>query len=363
MAVTKRKDGRWICYYRDKESGGKIKQEYFGRGKEGEIAARKRDRDLKLRRKRTSYRYIITFASLAKVYTQGKNFSPNSKKHLKYRLQSSILPFFGDMEAPALCDDDMDEYVQTRRADGVKDSTIVRELTDVKAILNFSVKRSPSLLSVNPVRDYIKPPEDNEILIPPTLDETEAIIAAASPHLVRAVLLSYYLGLRPGAVELLTLTWQNVNWENQTIRVWSAKKGGPVSRDVPIHAGLLSSLKTWHEEDKRKGHIVAYRGKPVKSIRKSWKGALRRAGIERRIRPYDMRHHFITKALEAGADMKALSEIVGSKPETLMKHYQHVTRAIHRQTVAKIPVIKVKSDNTCMAKKPKSRSDRSALKH
>jgi hypothetical protein len=35
--------------------------------------------------------------------------------------------------------------------------------------------------------------------------------------------------------------------------------------------------------------------------------------------------------------MKALSEVVGSRPDTLMRFYQHVTRDMHRQTVEKIP--------------------------
>ena len=58
-----------------------------------------------------------------------------------------------------------------------------------------------------------------------------------------------------------------------------------------------------------------------------------RSGITRRIRPYDLRHRFVTSALEAGADIGALSDIVGSRPETLRKHYQHVTREMHRRTI------------------------------
>jgi hypothetical protein len=56
----------------------------------------------------------------------------------------------------------------------------------------------------------------------------------------------------------------------------------------------------------------------------------------RHLRMYDFRHRFVTNALEEGADMKALSEVVGSRPETLMRFYQHVARAVHRQTVEKI---------------------------
>lgn len=87
-----------------------------------------------------------------------------------------------------------------------------------------------------------------------------------------------------------------------------------------------------------------------------WKNTLRRAGITGKLRPYDLRHNMVTKALEGGADIKALSEVVGSRSETLMKHYQHVTRSVHRKTVALIPAIGMPKksrkskmgDNTCI---------------
>ena len=44
---------------------------------------------------------------------------------------------------------------------------------------------------------------------------------------------------------------------------------------------------------------------------------------KRRLRPYDIRQYFVTKALEEGADLKALPEIIGSRPETIMQHYFH----------------------------------------
>ena len=109
---------------------------------------------------------------------------------------------------------------------------------------------------------------------------------------------------------------------------------------MPIHDDFIETLRGWYKEDQGKGYIVHVKGKPVRSIKKGWKGALKRAGIQRRLRPYDLRHCFITKALEEGGDLKALSEVVGSKPATIIKHYQHVTTDLHRKTVAKIPSLR-----------------------
>jgi len=352
MAYTQLKDGRWQVYYRQPKPDNPkyIKKEYFGRGPEAEAAAKKRNDELGLKKRRPPKERIgPTVGQLAKSYRNAKNFSSNSKKHLGIRLEANILPFFGPMAAIQLTDRDLDNYVQYRRNRkrknkkgeiikiGVKDSTINRELTDLQAILNWSTRRRPPLIIYNPVLHYKAPAEDNEIILPPTPEETTAIIKNASPHLRRAIKLSYYMGLRPGAVELLRLAWSDVNWSTKMILVRSAHKGGPVRRHVPIHDEFIDELKAWCEEDGKAGPIIHYEGKPVKSIRRTWRETLRRAGITRRIRPYDLRHNFITLALEEGADIKALAEVVGSRPETIMKYYQHVTKKQHRKTVAKIP--------------------------
>lgn len=353
MAITQTQDGRWLVYYRRPRPDNPkyIKKEYFGRGSAAEAAAIKRNSELNLKKRRPKQQqYGPTVGDLSRSYRHAKNFKENSKKHLLIRLKANLLPFFGHIPAIRLTDQDLDNYVQHRRNHvrrttkgkviqvGVKDATIARELTDLQAILNWSTRRRPPLLTYNPVMNYKAPKEDNEIILPPTPDETAAILKNASPHLIRAIKLSYYIGLRPGAVELLSLNWLDVNWQSKTILVRSAHKGGPVRRHVPLeHDEFIAELKTWYESDDKSGPIIHYQGKPIKSLRRTWRETLRRAGITRRIRPYDLRHNFITLALEDGADIKALAEVVGSRPETIMRFYQHVTKKLHRRTVAKIP--------------------------
>jgi len=335
MAVRQLKDGRWVCYYRQ---SGKLKFEYFGRGAEAEAKAWARHKELSPQKRRPQRaNFGPLFIDLVEGYLSHRVFCENSAKHLKTRLRANILPTLGIVHAMSLTDQLLDHYVKSRRTAGVKYTTIHRELSDIQAILNWAAARRPPLLPFNPVKDYKKPRRDDYIFSPPSREEAIRIINTAAPHVKRALMLSYYLGLRPGSVELLSLTWENVRWDLGAILVISAHKGGPEKRLVPIHDGLLSALKVWHREDKGEGAIVHIRGKSVQSIKHGWKGAIRRAGIGRRMRPYDLRHYFITKVLEEGGDLKSLAEIVGSKPETLMKHYQHVTTSLHKKTVAKIP--------------------------
>lgn len=121
----------------------------------------------------------------------------------------------------------------------------------------------------------------NTVLQPPGIDDTLKIIKHAPPHLKRYILLSWYLGLRPGAVELLRLRWDAVRWDRRRILVVSADKGGPEAREVPIHEELLPKLKAWWKADKTDSQdfIIHFNGHPIKSIRKAWWTTLERAGF------------------------------------------------------------------------------------
>ncbi len=340
-------DDSWAVYYRQ---GKKVKWEYFGRGAEGEAAAYLRNDALGLgRRSRRRKPTGPLVAHLAMAYYKARtDLGEVSRRKLATRLEATLLPHFGHIRANRLTDADVDRYV-TKRRRTVKDGTIRRELTDLKSILNWATHRKPPLLQANPITRYRKPAEDSAIIMPPTADELARILAVAPPHLKRAVMLAHYTGLRPGAVELLTITWDQVDIEGGQITVVSAKKGGVRRRLVPYPPGVCGytgGLRAIAADGVEGVYIVRYRGKPIKKIlRPGWQGALARAGITRRIRPYDLRHAFDHHlALEAGADIGAVAGIVGSSPETIRKHYQHVTERLRRATVGTIPSLPLEAN-------------------
>lgn len=108
-------------------------------------------------------------------------------------------------------------------------------------------------------------------------------------------------------------------------------------REVPIHSEFIDELNQWWEADgKRFGHIIHKNGRRIRNLNKAWKIAKEKAGITRRLRFYDLRHDFVTTALEGGTDIKILADIVGSAPETLRKHYQHVSGASRVKAIENI---------------------------
>lgn len=166
------------------------------------------------------------------------------------------------------------------------------------------------------VRTIAKEGKERQLVIARSAAELNAMYQAAAPHLKRAIMLAYYTGMRVGSSELFAVRWEHVDLINGHVFVESAKKGGMKIRMVPIASALDILLREWLLQDSESGRaggwLVHYHGKRVSRIKTAWNSAKRRAGITRRMRPYDLRHMAATDMLESEvAELReALSNLV-----------------------------------------------------
>ncbi len=335
MSVHQLKDGRWVCRYpkgKDK-SRPNSSTKYFGRDDDAEKAAWAFNSSIGLGTRKTASSPTFTELSNAYIDARKTSMAASTFENVVVKLEKTILPEIGSTMAHNITPARLDQYVQAR-AETVKRTTIHRELSDIRAIIRWSVKRE--LIASNPMASFEMPKRDDVRILPPTKAEFDAILACAVPHMKRAMLISYHTGLRPGKEELLRLTWESVDFINKTLTVLSADKGGIPVRMVPLNKTILVNLTRWYEEDREKGikYIVHYNGRKIDRLKKAWASAKRRARVTRRLRMYDIRHAFITALLEKGADLRSVSEIVGhASPDMTMKVYQHVSTDLKRRAV------------------------------
>ncbi len=78
-------------------------------------------------------------------------------------------------------------------------------------------------------------------------------------------------------------------------------------------------------------------GSPYSDIRSTFKGALKRAGIEN-FRFHDLRHTFASKLVMAGVDIRAVQELMGHKSITMIMKYSHLSDAHLREAVKRLEV-------------------------
>lgn len=337
MSVYQIPDGRWVCEYAkgalpDKPNSRKT---YFGRGTEGERAAHELNTKLGLGGAKKASK-APTFYELAMAYMQARQgiVSKSTADAWYVCMDKTILPAIGPLMGHELTPEELDRYV-ARRSKTVKRTTIHRELSDIRAVIRFAVARK--LLVANPMDGYQMPTRDDARIRPPSKDEIEAICNHAAPHLKRAVLLSYYTGLRPGREELLSLTWDAVDFIGRTIMIISAVKGGLDERMIPLSPQFVELMGNWFDADQKTGsrYIVNYHGQKVASLKTAWKAAKARAKITRRLRMYDLRHAFATTLLKRGGDTKTVSQMLGHKSVTMtLQTYQHVTGDLAEKAIS-----------------------------
>jgi len=212
MSVHQLKDGRWIVRHRigadpDRPTANK---KYFGRGMEAERQAREWNRAILYRSKPEPSSPL--FIDLVNEYQTAKaqTMAATTTARLIVRMKGTILPEFGQTMAVRMTPQAIAVYAADRIKDGVKRTTIHREVSDIRAVLKWAVKMR--FINSNPMEGYDMPTIDNARLQPPTSAEFAAILACAVPHLQRAMLISYHTGLRPGREELLCLRWEAVDF-------------------------------------------------------------------------------------------------------------------------------------------------------
>jgi integrase len=343
MAIRKRSDRKrpYLVYWRSPQTGRIEGKSFFtlreAREYESEIKHRLEFKPESFGVDRDTGTVPTTFSSLAIIYLRKKQFASKNERDTIYHLKA-IMPTLGSLTPEEISRPTLRLLVMRLEDRGLKQNGIHRKMSIVKAILSWA--ENEELIEVNHAKGFKCPRGEDAKVPPPTPAEIERILAVAPEHLMRAVTLAFYLGVRVGPGELFNLRWENFDFERGKVMIHCAQKNLKVPwREIDLHSSLLPLLTSWRTDGNE--HVIHHKGKPVITLKRPWHKALEEAGITRPIRPYDMRHSFATYALEGGADIKAVSEIMGHADTTMIhKHYQHVLNSQKRAAINALPTLK-----------------------
>ena len=339
-----RKNRQWVATWRS--TTGSMLSQGFDTEQEAKVFEQnlhliaEKERALLKKRKRNQVNsQKITVNDLIAQYLASQG-NPVTQKQNGYHA-AHIIRAFGQRQAARLLPDDAFAFIAAQQARGVARITANRRLSVLRAALNWAV--SHHILSVNPLRELRLPRAEAQRLDPPTRAEAKTLFDAAAPHVQRVIVLGLYTGARIGPSELFHLRWADIALETGVLWMPCAQKNRKreAKREIPLSPYILPTLETWRQEDAICGHeyVIHYGGRPVKSISRAWHGALKKAGVTRRIRPYDLRHAFASNLLAEHADYKSVAEIMWHDVAMLLRTYQHIDRQQKREAVEKMPNI------------------------
>jgi integrase/recombinase XerD len=226
---------------------------------------------------------------------------------------------------------------------GFQPSSQARIISGVRAFFKYLlledfIKESPA--------DFLEPPKLGRklpvVLSPEEIDQMIQTIDRSSAEGERNVAIMetlYSCGLRVS--EVINLEMTQVHWQEQYVQVIGK---GNKERLVPISARALKHIELyinhWRnhlEIDNASRNLVFLnrrgQGLSRQSVFLFIKKAALMAGVKKNISPHTFRHSFATHLVEAGADLRAVQEMLGHESITTTEIYTHLDRGFLAETL------------------------------
>jgi integrase/recombinase XerC len=220
-----------------------------------------------------------------------------------------------------------------RLLDGSADrASIARKLAAVRGFFRFLL--DTRRLAADPTLGIATPKTRRKLPAHLTLDEIDRLLSTPPANTVlglrdRAILeLLYSAGLRVS--ELTGLDWEHVDADAALVRVYGK---GRKERVVPVGRPALRALAAYAEAARRAG-APAGAGAVFRNVRggrltsRSVARLMERhvllSGTTTKATPHALRHTFATHLLGAGADLRAIQELLGHASLSTTQRYTHV---------------------------------------
>ena len=235
--LVKGKDKGWR--YDLPLNGTRYTKTWFKTKKAAKDAEAKRREELKNPKQQETTKTDMAFLTLAnKRLDYVKKY--NSKEHFRHFLYHTRrwIKEWKDLICSEITSGMVETYIM-KRAD-VSANTANKELRYLRAIFNYGTRRN--FISHNPTDgiDFL-PVEKNKRYVPPK-EDVYKVISIADPDTQDYLWSLLLTAARMN--EINSLTWDDVNFEDRYVTLWTRKKkgGNRESRDVPMVSKLYEIL-------------------------------------------------------------------------------------------------------------------------
>ncbi|MFC2169929.1 tyrosine-type recombinase/integrase [Acidobacteriota bacterium] len=313
---------RWYVYFYDAKGKRQRRVAKNAKNREEALAELKQTvlnehygRDAEARNKN------LSFKEFAQCYLN--DYSKVKKraweKSDKVYLNANLIPFFGEYNLVQIDMLLIEKYIAKRLNDKVQKSSINRDLSCLRKMLNKAVDWN--YLVMNPAAKVKLFPEKDNIRSRVLTEEEEAkLLEESANHLKPILITALNTGMRRG--EILKLTWNQINFETKQIRVENTKSGR--ARIIPINWGLYEVFVNLRSNAGNSSFVFfnTKTGKPFTTIKTAFNAACRRANVKG-LWLHDLRRTFACRLLYNGADIETVKSLLGHHSLVVTQRYTH----------------------------------------
>ena len=283
----------------------------------------------------------IRFKDFAKEYAKWVETN-NKSPHRKLRMLKGLIPYFGDKYLHEITTWFIEKYRHERRTENhkspdkpIKPATLNREIALLKHMFTKAIEWG--FLKENPAKPVKLLKENNRRLRFLSEDEIDRLLTNCSGYLRDIVLLALNTGMRKG--EIFNLKWQDIDLDLKMIHVADSKNYE--ARDIPMNDIVYETLKALRDKSGGGQEYVFVNpktGRPYDDLKRSFKTALKRAGIED-FTFHDLRHTFASHLVMNGVDLMTVKELLGHKDIKMTMRYSHLSPDHKRVAVKRIETV------------------------
>jgi integrase len=256
----------------------------------------------------------IKFSEFCDLYVQ--DYARTNKRSWRsdFYMLGTMKKFFAEANLSEVNSQAIERFKMMRRASGVRDSSINRDLALLRRMFTLAVEWGYA--SEMPKFKFFSE-KDNFRQRVLTTDEQSRLLEALPVYARPIVLVAVNTGMRLG--EVLGLKWNQVDFRDQTIRLEHTKSGR--TRIVPMNAKVQEELSrldrrsTWVFENPKTGRRFV-------DIGRAFATACRHSMIKG-LRFHDLRHSFATRLVESGTNLITVKELLGHSSVKLTERYTH----------------------------------------
>jgi len=288
-----------------------------------------------------------------------ENFKKNQVGETTYyryehQIRNHVVKPFGDLKLKALAPIQIQKYLNDKKESNFSGGYLKILKSNINAMMSQAVRMS--VIKKNPCDNIVTPKgEKRERVFALTKDEQAKLVKYCYDHEEYIYIVMLGTGARVG--EITSLSWDCVDFEKDAIKIarttTRSKKGTIIKnhpktdaglRDIPMTGSIKEIFAALHGNRKENALGLVFpsshtgKVKNLQTIGRRLKNICKEIGIPE-IHNHTCRHTFATRMLEAGANIKVLSEILGHKNiQMTLDIYSHVLPENRKENILKIEI-------------------------
>lgn len=350
--IRKRKDGRWEGrYIKSREANGKaIYGSVYGKTY---TSVKEKLKEVNNNQSEFLKGKKMTFGEALFLWLENNKIKQKTQTYSKYLqlINTQIMPSIGHIKLSRINYVIINQYVSEKSISGnlnTKEALSPSYIQTICFIIESTIRFCVENNLCSPISGKIVRPakvrKDIKILSFEEQKVLERILLTDINETKIGILLSLYAGLRVG--EVCGLRWENIDLENgiihidssverikninkqnsssKTILILSDTKSDTSNRTIPI-SNILQKILLKNKQNNNRFVIEGktYPYADPRTLQYAFKKCLKECELPE-INYHALRHTFATRCVEAGVDIKSLSEILGhSNVNITLNTYVH----------------------------------------